>query len=519
MKLSDAIIATLEESRLAFSGVIISEEGEGPRWKFDYDNWKLDPSPDILLLGAYEHPNTGNELVGGINLHYLDRRERDKLAKVLPSIMGGNNLYDRYWIGKRVAPKIFEKYYRTYNAKYIRGVQKDIMYPKYGMMKATKNWLQKKLGGIFKTKAQRQKEVEPKYPQDLDAMQDRLNQVVQQLQQRQPRRPTEPDTPEMRAARNAFLQFQRERTMKDIERREDEPLRQAQQDLQQEVGQEPVDPDMAKQLLQQRREQNRRELTDPKNDIDLGNEDDMRTLRGSDDDEDVVDQLEEQIAYYSPVVGHIIFEPFRPFVHENKPVFTESWGDRRTLSGEYWLNDGSSLYAENDYDHSMHVVSMARAHINDELGLDIDDEFIDWNELRTILTEQYPELRQEIWVDHVYPRPKLERFLTQFGMTIELWDIAGDIGDVDPRLYAAREWGWVRNEGNNLETCGVSRSKLKEIANGLYNAYEDVELERECFDIYDFNTTRYYRNVPFDIIETGDIAALRDYDERQRGVA
>ena len=71
MRLSDTYNMTLEESSL-YCGVPILESGEGPRWKFGYDNAKVDPRPDILLLGAYQHPNTGNYLVGGINLHYLN---------------------------------------------------------------------------------------------------------------------------------------------------------------------------------------------------------------------------------------------------------------------------------------------------------------------------------------------------------------------------------------------------------------------------------------------------------------
>ena len=113
MKLSDAYTATLEESRFAFS-VPITEDEEGPRWKFGYSNARQDPSPDILLLGAYRHPNTGNNLIGGINLHYLNKKERDELARNLPNIMGGGNLYKRYWIGRRVSPSIFNKYYRLY---------------------------------------------------------------------------------------------------------------------------------------------------------------------------------------------------------------------------------------------------------------------------------------------------------------------------------------------------------------------------------------------------------------------
>ena len=99
MKLSDTTNLGLSEARYLFNTTIL-EDGEGPRWKFNYDNWQNDPKPDILLLGAYRHPTTGNNLVGGINLNYLDTKTRDKLARNLPKIMEPNNLKRRYWAGR-----------------------------------------------------------------------------------------------------------------------------------------------------------------------------------------------------------------------------------------------------------------------------------------------------------------------------------------------------------------------------------------------------------------------------------
>jgi len=301
MKLADATDFTLIEARIAYDSMPILEDGEGPRWKFAYSNFKHDPTPDILLLGAWRHPNTRNNLVGGINLHYLNEKQRDALARALPQIMQGGDLKQRYWIGRRVLPDVFNNYYRTYNANFIRGVQKDVMFPKYGFMKTAQNWLKKKLGGIFKTKAQRKQEAEPQYPDDLSQMQDRLDQVVSQLQTSPP--PQEPaDTPEMKAARQAFQDFQREKTLAGIRDKEDRPMRHAQFDYEQAIGErpgpEPEEPDVVDQIeraadFERERLQNKRELENPDNDIELG--------------EGEID-LEESIAYYSPRLGHYVFE-------------------------------------------------------------------------------------------------------------------------------------------------------------------------------------------------------------------
>ena len=227
MKLSDAHDLAVSEARYSFETVIL-EDGEGPRWKFSYDNWHRDPEPDILLLGAFRHPNTNNNLVGGINLHYINQDQRDRLARSLPAIMKSNSLKRRYWVGRQLVPDVFNNFYRTYNAQYIRGVTKDVMYPKYGYIKTAQDWLKKKLTSIFKPKRQREQENLPQYPDDLQSMQDRLDQAVNDLATDQ----EEPDdTPEMQAATRAFQDFQRQRTIKQLERHEDEPMQQAQREM------------------------------------------------------------------------------------------------------------------------------------------------------------------------------------------------------------------------------------------------------------------------------------------------
>lgn len=306
MRLADAVEFEPSEARIAFQVTILEDEA-GPRWKFRYDNWHVDPTPDILLLGAFRHPNTGNNLVGGINLHYLTQQQRDGLARVLPEIMHQNNLKARYWVGRRVLPDVFDNFYRTYNARFIRGVEKDTLYPKYGWLKTAKKWLGKKFKGIFKTKAQRQKEAEPQYPHDLQAMQDRLDQAVLQLSQEPPS--TEPpDTPEMQAARRAFQDFQRRKTMQDIERQEDEPFITAQQDLErayeepgtqapeeQETEMGPMEPqsqtpEQNREELESEQQARQQELQNPENEINPNAD------------------LEEWIVYYSPRAGRYIVE-------------------------------------------------------------------------------------------------------------------------------------------------------------------------------------------------------------------
>lgn len=291
----------LEEARLFVESEPLLEDGEGPRWKFRYDNFDVDPTPDILLLGSYKHPNTGNNLVGGINLHYLSSPQIEQLAKALPKIMGAKNLKARYWTGRELAPEVFNEYYRTYDAKYIRGVKQDVMYPKFGFMKSAKDWIKKKVANIFKTKKQKEKEAQPEYPDDLANMQDRLNNVVQQLQQQgQPEEPLdEPaDTPEMRRARDAYDKIQKQKAQRqaglgdtddDILRRNiDDYIDDATKDTEEPERTEQT-PDERRRDIERDRQENQKELLDPDNEIDN-------------------DDLEEAIIYYSPIKKQYIME-------------------------------------------------------------------------------------------------------------------------------------------------------------------------------------------------------------------
>lgn len=328
------LTSPLYESRLFHRNICILEDGEGPKWKFDYSNFDNDPNPDILLLGAYRHPRTGNNLVGGINLHYLNTQQLNDLARALPKIMSGADLYNRYHIGRRLVPSVFRHSYRTYNSAYIHGVEQDVMYPKYGLLKTTKDWLKKKIGGMFKTPAQRQKEAEPKYPNDISNMQQRLNQAVVNLQKAPPP-DVPPESPEMQAARRAFYKYRKEQqpTTQDVENLENEPIAQVQQNREiaqnpglipeiplDQIGPEVTNPEteleptdletpekeaeQIQQITSQRRsyferdrQNNKAELAEP---VTPEDEEDLRKIDNP--------ELEECIIYYSPRYKKYIME-------------------------------------------------------------------------------------------------------------------------------------------------------------------------------------------------------------------
>ena len=134
---------------LTIPGHIIFEAGEGHRWQFDYENYQTDPKPDVLVLGTYKHPNTGNQLVGGINLHYISERDQLDLRKLLPELSKLKGLKRRYRFGARALPHIFsDQAYRTYDSDHIADLKTGVLFPVYGVLsknaeKATKGRVKK----------------------------------------------------------------------------------------------------------------------------------------------------------------------------------------------------------------------------------------------------------------------------------------------------------------------------------------------------------------------------------------
>lgn len=88
---------------------------------FNYSKAKNDPRPQVMVFGKWRHPKTGNELVCGVNLNYLDSDQKSRLDKALPEILAQDSLKSKYWIAMSMAPDIMKTAYRTYDEKFIVG--------------------------------------------------------------------------------------------------------------------------------------------------------------------------------------------------------------------------------------------------------------------------------------------------------------------------------------------------------------------------------------------------------------
>ena len=116
-------LSTIYSGDLGYIRPFILTEGYGRTYGFGYDRFKVDPQPNVLLLGRWRHPSTRNTLVGGINLNYLNELEIERLRKSLSDILrSSRNLKARYWTGQSLVPDIFDKAYRTYDSKFVHAI-------------------------------------------------------------------------------------------------------------------------------------------------------------------------------------------------------------------------------------------------------------------------------------------------------------------------------------------------------------------------------------------------------------
>ncbi len=186
------------------------------------------------------------------------------------------------------------------------------------------------------------------------------------------------------------------------------------------------------------------------------------------------------------------------------------------ISGEWWIIDGSAQYADGDtgdMNHEAYVIDAVRAqYVGDEM------EDVDWEDFeQKLFKDKIRETNQSFADNESYYRERLkiiDAALKELGMSDEEIKIAR--GEGDGRLYGAREWGWKRMEGRNIETFTLTSDDLQSIANGIYDAYFDGENEEnianEEFYIYVYSNKKWYHDIPFSVISKGNPMALREFE-------
>lgn len=135
--LQDISVLTIEDAEIAYKlsrhkdyeRLHLLLEASAPVFRFTYDRANNDPRPRVLVFGRWQHPTTGNKLVCGLNLNYLDDDEVEQIKKYLPQIMKPDSLKNKYWVGRSLFPDIWRKAWRHYDERYIRAEQQAGLEP------------------------------------------------------------------------------------------------------------------------------------------------------------------------------------------------------------------------------------------------------------------------------------------------------------------------------------------------------------------------------------------------------
>lgn len=204
--------------------------------------------------------------------------------------------------------------------------------------------------------------------------------------------------------------------------------------------------------------------------------------------------------------------------------------------GEWWIDDsGNAMFADGDIgdmNHEAYIIDLVSRELLDMMEIYVYDEYTSLEDNReniyAVLTEEsdWSEEDEKAWHEgHEYSL--MEQFLVnKYGKIyndIPIKDMFRCVlKQIDPRNYAMEYLGWIRVVNDNAQAWMLDRVTLKNLAEGLYDAYsEDLigfELlpddEQPTFTIEALNTGTLYENVPFGIIDSGQPTRLNPYRNR-----
>jgi len=110
--------------KLGYISELIVESTKFPVWDFIYPPFNTDPTPKSLVLGFYEHPRTGNQLMAGVNVRLLNASSAQRLLEVLDQLGDGQNTIKRVRILRHLLGSVFDTAYRTYDVGKMKNVRK-----------------------------------------------------------------------------------------------------------------------------------------------------------------------------------------------------------------------------------------------------------------------------------------------------------------------------------------------------------------------------------------------------------
>lgn len=110
--------------KLGYISELVVESSKFPVWDFIYPDYESDPTPKSLVLGFYEHPVTGNQLMAGVNVRLLNASSAQRLLDILDQLGDGQNTIKRVRTLRHLLGNVFDTAYRTYDVGKMKNVRK-----------------------------------------------------------------------------------------------------------------------------------------------------------------------------------------------------------------------------------------------------------------------------------------------------------------------------------------------------------------------------------------------------------
>ena len=110
--------------KLDYITELVVESQKFPVWDFIYPDYESDPTPKSLVLGFYEHPVTGNQLMAGVNVRLLNASSAQRLLDILDDLGDGQNTIKRVRTLRHLLGNVFDTAYRTYDVDKMKNVRK-----------------------------------------------------------------------------------------------------------------------------------------------------------------------------------------------------------------------------------------------------------------------------------------------------------------------------------------------------------------------------------------------------------
>jgi hypothetical protein len=193
-----------------------------------------------------------------------------------------------------------------------------------------------------------------------------------------------------------------------------------------------------------------------------------------------------------------------------------------TLQGEWWLQDGTAVFADSDvgdinHEHLViqhcveHVLDCFEASGNEVLralisGIRyfIEADGVDVVAIRTYINDESDSMQKNGDISMTVADDIYDYMLKESKADEQQFKIAMDEGYPDSRLYGVQHLGWIRVQQSNVEVWEINKTTLIQAANGLYDAYgEDAELA--TYQVNDRKEDRLYSDVPYVVLANANM--------------